>query len=325
MSRNHELFQQARTLIPGGVNSPVRAFKAVGGEPKFIARAQGSRIWDADGASYLDYIGSWGPMILGHGHPVIVEAVRKQAETGMSYGAPTELEVRMAEQITAMVPGVEMVRMVNSGTEACMSAIRLARAATGRQLIVKFAGCYHGHGGRVARRRRAAGAATLGEPTSPRRQPKGDRRGRRSWRASTTSDSGGPGSSPRSGPGQVAGRRWSSRSSGNMGCVAARRRDSCKRTARALHGARGGAHLRRGDDRFPRRVGRLRSEVCAIRPDLTCAREGHRRRACPSAAYGGPARTHGACQRRLAPMYQAGTLSGNPGRRWPPGSPSSTT
>lgn len=160
------LFARARRLMPGGVNSPARAFKAVGGEPLFIARALGPHLWDEDGNRYLDYIGSWGPMILGHNHPAIVEAVQRQAAIGMSYGAPTELEVRMAELVTEMVPSIERVRMVNSGTEATMSAIRLARAFTGRELIVKFEGCYHGHGDSFLSKA-GSGMATLGEPTSP--------------------------------------------------------------------------------------------------------------------------------------------------------------
>lgn len=160
------LFARARRLMPGGVNSPARAFKAVGGEPVFIARALGPHLWDEDGNRYLDFIGSWGPMILGHNHPAIVEAVQRQASIGMSYGAPTELEVRMAELVTEMVPSIERVRMVNSGTEATMSAIRLARAFTGRELIIKFEGCYHGHGDSFLSKA-GSGMATLGEPTSP--------------------------------------------------------------------------------------------------------------------------------------------------------------
>ncbi|MCB2153960.1 glutamate-1-semialdehyde 2,1-aminomutase [bacterium] len=161
-----DLFARAQQILPGGVNSPVRAFKAVGGNPPFIARAKGARLWDQEGKEYLDYIGSWGPMILGHEHPRVVEAVRKQAEIGMSYGAPSALEVEMAELIVDIVPSIEMVRMVNSGTEATMSAIRLARAATGRDLIVKFEGCYHGHGDSFLSKA-GSGAATFGVPTSP--------------------------------------------------------------------------------------------------------------------------------------------------------------
>ncbi len=164
--RSAELLKKAESMIPGGVNSPVRAFKAVGGTPRFIARALGAVLWDADGNQYLDYIGSWGPMILGHQHPDVVKALRNQLEQGCSYGAPTELEVEMAELITGMVPSIEMVRMVNSGTEATMSAARLARAATGRDLILKFEGCYHGHADAFLSKA-GSGAATLGLPDSP--------------------------------------------------------------------------------------------------------------------------------------------------------------
>ncbi len=163
---SQSLFAKARNLMPGGVNSPVRAFKSVGSTPRFIESADGSCLWDVDGNELIDYIGSWGPMILGHGHPDIVKAVTRQAAIGMSYGAPTKLEVEMAEIITKIVPSIEVVRMVNSGTEATMSAIRLARAATGRDLIVKFEGCYHGHGDAFLSKA-GSGAATFGVPTSP--------------------------------------------------------------------------------------------------------------------------------------------------------------
>ncbi|MDK2972094.1 MAG: glutamate-semialdehyde -aminomutase [Candidatus Sumerlaeota bacterium] len=166
MTCSTRLFRRAKELLPGGVNSPARAFKGVGGEPRFIARALGARLWDVDGNELLDFVGSWGPMILGHRHPAVEEAVRKQAETGMSYGMPCELEVRMAETIARLMPSIEMVRMVNSGTEATMSAVRLARAATNRELIVKFEGCYHGHGDAFLSKA-GSGAATLGVPTSP--------------------------------------------------------------------------------------------------------------------------------------------------------------
>ncbi len=163
---SEELYRRALAVMPGGVNSPVRAFKAVGGLPPFMAYARGSRLYDQEGRSYLDFIGSWGPMILGHQHPAIVKAVSRQAEIAMSFGAPTELEVQLAELVVEMVPAVEMVRMVNSGTEACMSVIRLARAATGRELIIKFVGCYHGHADPFLAKA-GSGMATLGEPTSP--------------------------------------------------------------------------------------------------------------------------------------------------------------
>ena len=165
-SKSHELFSRAQQLMPGGVNSPARAFGAVGGEPVFIQRGEGSRLFDVDGVEYIDYVGSWGPMILGHGHPRVVEALRAAIEQGTSFGAPTEAENDLAELIIDAVPSVEKVRLVNSGTEATMSAIRLARGHTGRDVVVKFAGNYHGH---VDSLLVGAGssAATLGVPDSP--------------------------------------------------------------------------------------------------------------------------------------------------------------
>ncbi len=145
MDRSDELFARAKQVLPGGVNSPVRAYRAVGMTPRFISKADGAYIWDADGRRYIDYVCSWGPMILGHNHPVIREAVERAIVDGLSFGAPTEREVQIAELMTRMVPNVEMVRMVNSGTEAVMSALRLARGAVGREKIIKFEGCYHGH------------------------------------------------------------------------------------------------------------------------------------------------------------------------------------
>ena len=165
MSTNEELFARAQRVIPGGVNSPVRAFRAVGGTPRFIRRAQGASIWDAEGRKYIDYIGSWGPMILGHGHPAVLDAVHKAAVDGFSFGAPTEREIELAEAIIGLVPGVEQVRLVSSGTEAGMSAIRLARGATGRSKIVKFEGCYHGHADALLVKA-GSGLATFGHPTS---------------------------------------------------------------------------------------------------------------------------------------------------------------
>ncbi len=164
-SASRALFDRARRLIPGGVNSPVRAFRGVGGTPLFIARAQGARVEDEDGRSYIDYIGSWGPMILGHGHPAVVAAVHSQIERGTSFGAPSRLEVDMAEALAAFVPSLGRVRMVNSGTEATMAAVRLARGATGRSMIVKFEGCYHGHGDSFLIKA-GSGAATFGVPDS---------------------------------------------------------------------------------------------------------------------------------------------------------------
>jgi glutamate-1-semialdehyde 2,1-aminomutase len=165
MSTNQQLFERAQSVIPGGVNSPVRAFRAVGGTPRFIQRAQGAYMWDAEGTKYIDYIGSWGPMILGHGHPAVVEAVQKALLDGFSFGAPTEREIELAEAIIALVPGVEQVRLVSSGTEAGMSALRLARGATGRNKFIKFEGCYHGHADPLLVKA-GSGLATFGFPTS---------------------------------------------------------------------------------------------------------------------------------------------------------------
>jgi glutamate-1-semialdehyde 2,1-aminomutase len=162
---NQALFERARAIIPGGVNSPVRAFRAVGGTPRFVQRAQGAYFWDAEGKRYIDYIGSWGPMILGHGHPAVLEAVQQAARDGFSFGAPTEREIELAEEIVKHLPAVEMVRLVSSGTEAAMSAIRLARGATGRSKIIKFEGCYHGHADALLVKA-GSGLATFGHPTS---------------------------------------------------------------------------------------------------------------------------------------------------------------
>ena len=166
MSRSEELFARAQQTIPGGVNSPVRAFRAVGGTPRFIAAADGAWITDADGQRYVDYVGSWGPMILGHQHPGVLAEIRRQLETGISYGAPTEAEIEMAELLSRRMPSLEMVRMCNSGTEATMSALRLARGANGRDYILKFEGCYHGHGDALLVKA-GSGLLTFGVPTSP--------------------------------------------------------------------------------------------------------------------------------------------------------------
>ncbi|CAN7248049.1 MULTISPECIES: glutamate-1-semialdehyde 2,1-aminomutase [unclassified Variovorax] len=163
--KNDILFERARAVIPGGVNSPVRAFRAVGGTPRFVKRAQGAYFWDAADQRYIDYIGSWGPMILGHGHPAVVDAVQRAVTEGFSFGAPTEREIELAEAILALVPSMEMVRLVSSGTEAAMSALRLARGATGRKYIIKFEGCYHGHADALLVKA-GSGLATFGNPTS---------------------------------------------------------------------------------------------------------------------------------------------------------------
>ena len=166
MSSSEQLFDRARRHIPGGVNSPVRAFKAVGGTPVFIDRSDGAYVFDCQDRRYIDYVLSWGPMIMGHNHPRVREAVIRQSKKGLSFGAPTELEIELAERICAIMPGMDMVRMVNSGTEATMSAIRLARGYTGRDTIVKFEGCYHGHSDSLLVKA-GSGALTLGEPSSP--------------------------------------------------------------------------------------------------------------------------------------------------------------
>ncbi len=165
-NRSEELFEMAKKRIPGGVNSPVRAFRNLGITPPFIASAKGSHLYDVDGGEYIDYVGSWGPLVFGHAHPRVLDAVQQALARGTSFGAPTELEVRIAESICDMVPSVEMVRMVNSGTEAAMSAVRLARGVTGRDGIIKFAGCYHGHGDSFLIKA-GSGALTFGVPDSP--------------------------------------------------------------------------------------------------------------------------------------------------------------
>jgi len=165
VSKNESLFTRAQKTIPGGVNSPVRAFRAVGGTPRFIVRGEGSRIWDADGREYIDYVGSWGPLILGHADRDVVAAVQEAASRGLSFGAPTQAETEIAEQLARLVPGLELVRLVSSGTEATMSALRLARGASGRSCIVKFEGCYHGHGDSLLVKA-GSGALTLGNPSS---------------------------------------------------------------------------------------------------------------------------------------------------------------
>lgn len=166
MTNSTALFDRAQRVIPGGVNSPVRAFKGVGGTPVFIQKAQGAYIFDTDGKQYIDYVGSWGPMILGHNHPAILNAVLKTAENGLSFGAPTPLEIDLAELVCQLIPSIEMVRMVSSGTEATMSAIRLARGYTKRDKIIKFEGCYHGHADSLLVKA-GSGALTLGQPNSP--------------------------------------------------------------------------------------------------------------------------------------------------------------
>jgi glutamate-1-semialdehyde 2,1-aminomutase len=165
MKKSRELFERAQARIPGGVNSPVRAFRAVGGTPLFFERASGPYLWDADGTRYIDYVGSWGPMLAGHGHPAVVEAVQEAASRALSFGAPTEAEIELAEVLCRAVPSMELVRLISSGTEATMTALRLARGYTGRSLIVKFEGCYHGHADSLLVKA-GSGALTFGNPSS---------------------------------------------------------------------------------------------------------------------------------------------------------------
>jgi glutamate-1-semialdehyde 2,1-aminomutase len=165
MNRNEELFARAQRTIPAGVNSPVRAFRSVGGTPRFLVRGEGAHVWDADGRRYIDYVGSWGPAIVGHAHPDVVDAVRTVARQGLSFGAPTEIEIEMAETLVRRLPSLELVRLVSSGTEATMSALRLARGYTGRDRILKFEGCYHGHGDSLLVKA-GSGALTFGQPSS---------------------------------------------------------------------------------------------------------------------------------------------------------------
>jgi len=165
MTRNEELFARAQRTIPAGVNSPVRAFRSVGGTPRFLVRGEGPYVWDADGKRYIDYVGSWGPAILGHAHPAVVRAVQERAVHGISFGAPTEIEIELAETLARRLPSLEMVRLVSSGTEATMTALRLARGHTGRGKIIKFEGCYHGHGDSLLVKA-GSGALTFGQPSS---------------------------------------------------------------------------------------------------------------------------------------------------------------
>ena len=165
MTKNEQLFERAQRTIPGGVNSPVRAFRSVGGTPRFFERGAGAHVWDADGNKYIDYVGSWGPMILGHAHPDVLAAVQARAVHGLSFGAPTEIEIDLAETLCRLVPSMDMVRLVSSGTEATMSAVRLARGFTGRSRLIKFEGCYHGHGDAMLVKA-GSGALTLGQPSS---------------------------------------------------------------------------------------------------------------------------------------------------------------
>jgi glutamate-1-semialdehyde 2,1-aminomutase len=299
---SRRLFARARRRIPGGVNSPVRAFQAVGGTPPFLARGRGCRVFDADGNAYIDYVGSWGPLILGHADPGVLRAARTAMAHGTSFGAPTELEVRMAEAICAVMPAVEMVRMVSSGTEASMSAIRLARAVTGRDRILKFDGCYHGHvdGLLVGA---GSGVATLGIPGSP-GVPK----------AMTELTVQAPFNDLAAARAAVS--RWGGELAailvepvaGNMGCIAPA--PGFLEGLRALCD-RSGALLVFDEVMTGFRVAHGGAQALyRVKPDLTCLGKivggGF-----PAAAYGG----RRDLMQRVAPagdVYQAGTLSGNP-------------
>lgn len=299
-SRSAELLARAQRLMPGGVSSPVRAYRAVGGEPPFIVEGSGCRVRDADGRTYIDLVCSWGPLIAGHAHPEVVRAVREQAARGTSYGAPTPLEVDLAEAIAGSVPSVEMVRFVSSGTEACMSAVRLARAATGRTKVLKFAGCYHGHSDALLAKA-GSGLATLGLP------------GTAGVTAGASADTitvafNDLGAAVRSAAAGDLAAIIVEPYLGNAGCIPPEPgflgglRDLCDRTGALLvfdevitgfRVARGGAQERTG-----------------VRADITCFGKviGG---GLPVGAYGGAERLMSLVA-PVGPMYQAGTLSGNP-------------
>ena len=302
MTQSEELFARAQKLIPGGVNSPVRAFRAVGGTPLFIRKAEGARIWDVDGNAYLDYVGSWGPMILGHAHPPIIEAIQRAAERGTSYGAPCAAEVELAERVVRLVPSCERIRFVSSGTEATMSALRVARGFTGRRKFLKFDGCYHGHadGLLVAA---GSGVATLGIPGSP-GVPEG-----------TVADTlVAPFNDVKAVERAFAehGRDLAALIvepvCGNMGCVAPREgylealREITKRAGTVLlfDEVMTGFRLSLGGAQ----------KLYGITPDMTCLGKivGG---GLPAAAYGGRAEIMDLVA-PVGPVYQAGTLSGNP-------------
>ncbi|MBI4396995.1 MAG: glutamate-1-semialdehyde 2,1-aminomutase [Elusimicrobia bacterium] len=302
MNRSRQLFRKAESLLVGGVNSPVRAFRAVGGRPLFIARARGATVWDADGRPYVDYLGSWGPMILGHAVPEVIRAAGNALKNGSSYGAPAEVEVRAAAMVREAFPSMERVRFVSSGTEACMSALRLARGYTGRRYIVKFAGCYHGHSDGLLVSA-GSGAATFGHPTSAGVPPEVARL----TIVLPYNDESAV---------ESAFRKWGKEIacvivepvSGNMGVVAPEMSFLCAlRRLTKKHGA-----LLIFDEvitGFRLSLGGAQA-LFGLRPDLTCLGKivggGF-----PVGAFGGPRRI----MEKLAPLgpvYQAGTLSGNP-------------
>jgi len=301
-TKSDQIFQRAQKVIPGGVNSPVRAFRSVGGTPPFIARGQGSHLFDADGNEYIDYVGSWGPLLLGHRHPAIIAALREALEIGTSFGAPTEAEVEMAEAIRAAVPSIEMVRLVNSGTEATMSAIRVARGFTKRDLIVKFEGCYHGHVDSLLVKA-GSGVATLGLPDSP-GVPKGFSDTTVSLPFNSTEAI------------EQAFRVHADRIAavivepvvGNMGCVPPK--EGYLEQLREIT-ARHGALLIFDEVMTGFRVAfGGAQQLYGIRPDLTTLGKviGG---GLPIGAYGGRADIM-SCVAPSGPIYQAGTLSGNP-------------
>ncbi|HVR88025.1 MAG TPA: glutamate-1-semialdehyde 2,1-aminomutase [Candidatus Limnocylindria bacterium] len=298
-SANHALLERAEAVMPGGVSSPVRAYRAVGGEPPFIARGSGARVWDEDGREYLDLVCSWGPLILGHAHPAVVRAVRDQAELGTSFGAPTAGEVELAETIVRAVASVEMLRFVSSGTEATMSALRVARAVTHRDRIVKFAGCYHGHSDALLAKA-GSGIATFGLPDSAGVS--------RATAADTIVVEYNDPSACEAAIDERVAAVIVEPFAGNMGCVPPAPgfldalRSMCDRTGALLifdevitgfRVARGGAQ-----------------ELCGVRPDLSCFGKviGG---GLPVGAYGG-SRALMSVVAPLGPAYQAGTLSGNP-------------
>ncbi|MBI5427620.1 MAG: glutamate-1-semialdehyde 2,1-aminomutase [Nitrospinae bacterium] len=300
--KSERLFAKAQTLMPGGVNSPVRAFKAVGGNPLFIAKASGSKIYDADGNKFIDYVASWGPLILGHAHPRIVKAIARYAARGTSYGAPTELEIVMAEKVSKAIPSMETLRMVSSGTEAVMSAIRLARGYTGRNKIVKFEGCYHGHADSLLVKA-GSGLLSLGIPECPGIVPE---------LAKFTLNL------PYNGAGEV--RELFAREGGEIACV----------IVEPVAGNMGVVPPQPGFLKTLREVTRKSGtllifdevitgfrlslggaqELYNIKPDLTCLGKiiGG---GLPAGAYGGPRKIMESVA-PLGPVYQAGTLSGNP-------------
>jgi glutamate-1-semialdehyde 2,1-aminomutase len=302
VTRSEELFARAQKVIPGGVNSPVRAFHAVGGTPLFIRKAEGARLWDADGTAYLDYVGSWGPMILGHAHPAIVEAVQQAAARGTSYGAPCAAEVELADRVVKIVPSIEKVRFVSSGTEATMSALRLARGYTKRKKILKFEGCYHGHADSLLVAA-GSGVATLGIPGSP-----GVTEGTTADTLTAPFNSAAAVEAIVRTQGAELAAVIVEPVAGNMGCVApvAGYLEALRALTRAC-----GALLVFDEVMTGFRVARGGAQqLYGIMPDLTCLGKivGG---GLPAAAYGGRAEImdHVA---PVGPVYQAGTLSGNP-------------